>query len=94
LSHDVRWINKTYCENLGLDKREDAISVKSPLGNGEEGGVNIADNDISKMDETKTKATAMQEGQEPEDGWHIVNAGRETIHYEARPTGKTRSGTS
>jgi hypothetical protein len=46
------------------------------------------------MEETNTKPTAMEEDLEPEDGWHIVNAGRETIHYETRPTGQTRSGTS
>jgi uncharacterized membrane-anchored protein YhcB (DUF1043 family) len=28
----------------------------------------------------------------PEEGWHEVRAGRETIRYEATPTGQTRSG--
>jgi hypothetical protein len=46
------------------------------------------------MEETNTKPTAMEEELESEDGWHIVNAGRETIHYETRPRGQTRSGTS
>jgi hypothetical protein len=36
----------------------------------------------------------MEEGLETEEGWHKVNAGRETIHCEARPTGQTLSGTS
>jgi hypothetical protein len=94
LSRDVRWLHKSYGEYSGLDIREDAISVESPLGNGEEEGVSKADNDISKMEETTTKPTEMEEELEPEDGWHIVNAGRETIHYEARPTGQTRWGTS
>jgi hypothetical protein len=91
LSRDVRWINKTYGEHLGLDNREDAISVESPRG---EEGVSNADSDVSKMEETKTKPTAVEEGLEPEDGWHIVNACREIIHYEVRPTGQTRSWTS
>jgi hypothetical protein len=29
---------------------------------------------------------------EPDEGWHVVRSGRETIEYEARPTGRTRSG--
>jgi hypothetical protein len=36
----------------------------------------------------------MEKELEPEDVWHIVNAGLETIYYEAIPTGQTRSGTS
>jgi hypothetical protein len=29
---------------------------------------------------------------DPDEGWHVVRAGRETIEYEARPSGRTRSG--
>jgi hypothetical protein len=35
----VGWIDTSYGEYWGLNNREDAISVKSPLGNGEEEGV-------------------------------------------------------
>jgi hypothetical protein len=72
---------------LDPNNREDAISVGSLR-------VNNADDDISKIEELKTKPTAMEEGLETEEGWHKVNAGRETIHCEARPTGQTLSGTS
>jgi hypothetical protein len=39
LSRDIRWIDTSYGEYWGLNNREDAISVESPLGNGEEEGV-------------------------------------------------------
>jgi hypothetical protein len=52
------------------------------------------DIDVSKTEEIKTETHTKAAEDGREEGWHIVNAGREKIHYEARPTGLTRSGTT
>jgi hypothetical protein len=39
------------------------------------------DNDVSKTEKikTETQTTAAADGHEPEEGWNVVSAGRETI---------------
>jgi hypothetical protein len=106
LSRDIQWLGTRRGNNDAMN-REDPftfpISVGSPLGNGEEERCRnveadvskvVTNIDVSKTEEIKTETQTKAGEDGPEEGWHIVNAGREKIHYEARPTGQTRSGTT
>jgi hypothetical protein len=63
----------------------------SPLENGEDETTNIFET-TAKSD--ICEAVHATNENDPQDGWHTVKVGRETMTYEATATGKTRSGKS
>jgi hypothetical protein len=94
LSRDVQWLGlmyKTYksakkLDDVDADDDADEDSSSSFVNVEEGQDIDDGHDDVSI---SETKADAL-----PEEGWHMVKTGRETIHYEARPTSQTRSGLS
>ena len=91
MARHIQWLDidyGTYIKRKKSQNREDnndtgeAIQAHAGLhGNGEEDEEDTVSN-ISNVDIPN----------EPEEGWHTVKTGRETITYEATPTGQTWSG--
>jgi hypothetical protein len=81
------------------EEDDDGYNPVSPLEIGEENHRNMDQRNIFNAEKTeseseidKRKGDLEANDNDPQDGWHTVRVGRETLNYEATATGQTRSG--